>query len=48
MVSVCPGNEEAEGWLENKEPMLLVPIVGNCMAAELIGRVRRATSEARL
>jgi hypothetical protein len=46
IVSVCPGNEEAEGWLEKKEPTLLVPIGGTCMAAESIGRERRAAAPA--
>jgi hypothetical protein len=32
--------------LEKKEPTLLVPIGGDCMAAESIGRERRAASEA--
>jgi hypothetical protein len=32
--------------LEKKEPTLLVPIGGDYMAAESIGRERRATSEA--
>jgi hypothetical protein len=45
-VSACLGDEEAEGWLEKKEPTLLVPIGGDCMAAESIGRERRAASEA--
>jgi hypothetical protein len=45
-VSACLGDEEAEGWLEKQEPTLLVPIGGDCMAAELTGRERRAVSEA--
>jgi hypothetical protein len=45
-VSACLGNEEAEGWLEKKELTLLIPIGGNCMAAESSGRERRAASEA--
>jgi hypothetical protein len=45
-VSACLGDEETEGWLEKKEPTLLVPIGGDCMAAESIGRERRAASEA--
>jgi hypothetical protein len=44
-ISTCLGDEEAEGWLEKKEPTLLVPIGGDCMAAESIGRERRATSK---
>jgi hypothetical protein len=46
IISVCPGNEEAEGWLEKKESTLLVPIGGNFMAVESIGQERRAASEA--
>jgi hypothetical protein len=45
-VSACLGDEEAEGWLEKKEPTLLVSIGGDCMVAELIDRERRAVSEA--
>jgi hypothetical protein len=45
-VSACLGDKEAEGWLEKKEPILLVLIGGDCMAAESIGRERRAASEA--
>jgi hypothetical protein len=45
-VSACLGDEEVEGWLEKKEPTLLVPIGGDCMAAETIGHERRAASEA--
>jgi hypothetical protein len=33
-VSACLGDEEAKGWLEKKEPTLLVPIRGDCMAAK--------------
>jgi hypothetical protein len=45
VVSASPGDEEAEGWLEKKEPMLIVPI-GGAMAAWSIGRERRAASDA--
>jgi hypothetical protein len=45
-VSACLGDEEAEGWLKKKEPTLLVPIGGDYMAAESIGREKRAASEA--
>jgi hypothetical protein len=45
-VSACLGDKEAEGWLEKKEPTLLVLIGGDCMAAESIGRERRSASEA--
>ena len=45
-VSACSGDEEAEGWLEKNEPTLRVPIGGNRMAAESIGRERRAAREA--
>jgi hypothetical protein len=45
-VSACLGDEETEGWLEKKESTLLVPIGGDCMAAESIGRERRAASKA--
>jgi hypothetical protein len=45
-VSVCLDDEEAEGWFEKKEPTLLVPIRGDCIATESIGRERRAASEA--
>jgi hypothetical protein len=45
-VSACLGDKEAEGWLEKKEPTLLIPIGGDCMAAESSGHERRATSEA--
>jgi hypothetical protein len=44
-VCASPGDEEAEGWLEKKEPMLVVPI-GEAMAAGSIGRERRAASDA--
>jgi hypothetical protein len=46
MAAAMEAGEEAEGWLEKKESTLLVPIGGDCMAAESIGRERRATSEA--
>jgi hypothetical protein len=45
-VSACLGDEEAEGWLEKKEPTLLVPTGGDCTEAKSIGRERRAASEA--
>jgi hypothetical protein len=45
-VSACLGDEEAKGWLEKKEPTLLVPIGGDYMVAESIGRDRRVASEA--
>jgi hypothetical protein len=45
-VSACLSDEEAEGWLEKKELTLLVPIGGDCMAAESIGHERRAVREA--
>jgi hypothetical protein len=45
VVSASPGDEEAEGWLEKKEPMLIVP-TGGAIAAWSIGRERRAASDA--